>query len=223
MISLPRISQLLQQNFQRNGFAVVPDALNQELTRRWRQWAERLKTNALTIKRAHGDFQLVYRVVPGEVIREQWPELFAFYEDPATLQWIRDMTRETAVCTSSSLRSAINLNIMESTDSVYRWHFDAVPYTLLLYLNDVVPEDGGAMQLVPQCKPQVQPDLSQARIVDLWPKAGTCILMDGTRCYHRVSRLLRPTTRLSIPLVYPNSKAAQRPMGLDDYLYKESA
>lgn len=223
MIFLPRISQYLRQNFQHNGFVVVPDVLNRELVGQWRQQAERLKTNALTIKRNNGEFELVYRVVPGEVIREQWPELFAFYGDPATLQWIKDVTGETAICTSLSLRSAVNLNIMESTDSVYRWHFDAVPYTLLLYLNDVIPEDGGAMQIIPECKPQLRPDLSHAHIVNVWPQAGTGILMDGTRCYHRVSRLLRPTTRLSIPLVYPNSEAAQRPEGLDEYLYKESA
>jgi hypothetical protein len=35
--------------------------------------------------------------------------------------------------------------------------------------------------------------------------------------------LLRPSMRLSIPLVYPNTKAVRRPPGLDTYLYKESA
>lgn len=220
---LPSVPNILRREFQKNGYAAIANALPAEFIARWRQRAELLKSKALTIHRSDGSFELVYRVVPGEVIQAQWPELFAFYNDPEVIAWIKDVTGEETICTSSSLRSAVNLNIMESADSIYRWHFDAVPYTMLLYLNDIVPRDGGAMQMVPGCKPHVQPDLDNAEVVELWPTAGTLVLMDGTRCYHRVSKLLRPNTRLSIPLVYPNTEAAQRPSGLDAYLYKESA
>lgn len=220
---LPSVRDNLRRAFQKNGYAAIPNALPSELIARWRQKAEHLKANALTIHRSDGSFELVYRVVPGEVIQAQWPELFAFYHDPDVIAWIKDVTGEQSIYTSSSLRSAVNLNIMESADSVYRWHFDAVPYTMLLYLNDIVPSDGGAMQMVPGCKPHVQPDLDNAEVIELWPTAGTLVLMDGTRCYHRVSKLLRPSTRLSIPLVYPNKEPIQRPPGLDAYLYKESA
>lgn len=220
---LPSIPNSLRRVFQENGYAAIPNALPLDLIVRWRQKAEHLKTNALAIHRSEGGFELVYSVITGEVIQNQWPELFAFYSDPSVLAWIRELTGERTICTSSSLRSAVNLNIMESTDSVYRWHFDAVPYTMLLYLNDIVADDGGAMQIVPGCKPHVQPDLHNAEVVELWPTAGMLVLMDGARCYHRVSKLLRPSTRLSIPLVYPNTEAVQRPPGLDTYLYKQSA
>jgi hypothetical protein len=213
----------MRREFQQTGYAVMRGALPLNLTERWRQKAEQLKTNALTIERSDGEFKLVYRVVTGEVIQSQWPELFAFYSDPSIPGWTKDLTGENEIYTSSSLRSAVNLNIMENTDSVYRWHFDAIPYTLLLYLNDIVPEDGGAMQMVPGCEPHRVPDLERSHIVELWPTAGTLVLMDGTRCYHRVSQLLRSNTRFSIPLVYPNTERIQRPLGLDTYLYKKSA
>jgi hypothetical protein len=220
---LPPVSSVLRQHFQQNGYAVVPHALPAGLIDRWWRQAEQLKEQARTIKRADGEFELVYRVVTGETIRSQWPELFAFYNDREMLDWIKDISGEKLICTSQYLCSAVNLNIMESAESVYRWHFDAVAYTALIYLNDILPEDGGAMQMVPGCEPHVRPDLNSAGIVELWPTAGTLILMDGTRCYHRVSRLLRPTTRLSIPLVYPNTASIQRPAGLDSYLYKDAA
>ena len=219
---LPPISPEAQHDFRQNGYISLPHVLPAELTERWRQKSQQLKGGALTIKRSEGGFELVYRVVTGNVIQDQWPELFAFYKDPQVLEWIRDISEEDEICTSSFLRSAVNLNIMESTDSVYRWHFDAVPYTMLIYLNDIVAQDGGAMEMVPGCRPHTVPDLAKSPIVQLWPTAGTWVLMDGTRCYHRVSQLLHPYTRLSIPLVYPNTKQDQRPAGLDAYLYRES-
>jgi len=220
---LPSVSAQMRREFQRTGYSVVQAALPLDLTTRWRRKAEKLKANALTVKRSDKEFQLVYRVVTGDVIHYRWHELFSFYRNPAVLAWIKKLTGERTIYTSPSLRSAVNLNIMESTDSVYRWHFDAVPYTMLLYLNDVTPANGGAMQIVPDCKPHSEPDLRRAGIVELWPTAGTVVLMDGTRCYHRVAQLLRPDTRFSIPLVYPNKEDVQRPAGLDAYLYKKSA
>jgi hypothetical protein len=107
----------------------------------------------------------------------------------------------------------------DDVDSVYRWHFDAVPYTVLLYLTDVRREDGGALEIVPNCQPHQVPDWT-ARAAQFWPAAGTLVLMDGTRCYHRVAPLLRPSVRFSIPLVYPNTEGThERPAGLDSYLY----
>ena len=219
---LPPIFSGARRDFLQNGYVALPQALPAGLTEQWREKSGQLRDGSLMIKRSEGGFELVYRVVTGEVIQAQWPELFAFYKDSQVLEWISNISGENEICTSSSLRSAVNLNIMESTDSVYRWHFDAVPYTMLIYLNDIAATDGGAMEMVPDCRPHRAPDLTRSHIVQLWPRAGTVVLMDGTRCYHHVSQLLRPYTRLSIPLVYPNSKEVDRPAGLDAYLYRES-
>jgi hypothetical protein len=67
------------------------------------------------------------------------------------------------------------------------------------------------------------PDTSTAGIVSLVPARGTIVVVDGTRCYHRVTPLLRPALRLSVPLVFPNAQGLSRPTGLDPYLYGENA
>jgi 2OG-Fe(II) oxygenase superfamily len=192
------------------------------LVARWRQRALQMVEHARTIRRRDGAFDLVYRVVTGDVIRSKWPELFAFYQDEHTVEWIRQVTGDDAVCNSERILSAVNLNIMDSEQAVYRWHFDAVAYTVLIYLTDTKPEGGGALEMIPRCRPYEVPDLAAAQAVQLFPGAGTIVLMDGTRCYHRVSPMKRPTLRLSIPLVYPNTAAGSCPAGLDSYLYDQA-
>ncbi len=213
-------SDRLRQEFQRTHYVMVRQALPPATLKRWRKQAAQLAHCARRIERKTGDVQLVYRVLTGEMIRDQWPELFARYHDPAVLDWIKEVTGKRAIFTSPHLQWAVNLNIMDNVQSVYRWHFDAVPYTALLYLTNVQPEDGGALELIANCRPHKIPAPNRSHPVQLWPSAGTLLLMDGTRCYHRVTPLLRPKVRFSIPLVYPNSRHATRDTGLDSYLYE---
>jgi len=213
--------QTLWQAFAHNRFLIVPDALPRSLVENWRQQALRTIQHARAIARHDGAHDLVYRVVTGEVIRDHWPELFAFYQDEQTVRWVREVTGDAGIGPSARILSAVNLNIMDSMEAVYRWHFDAVPYTLLIYLTDTAPEDGGALEMIQGCGPHEAPDLSVAQIVRHFPAAGTVVLMDGTRCYHRVGPMLRAALRLSIPLVYSAKNASQRPAGLDSYLYEQ--
>ena len=222
-LRLPASGQL-RSEFQQQHYVLAASALPPMLLRAWRQKAQEISPSARLIERTDGELPLKYRVMTGEMIRDLWPELFTFYHDPGLRDWIRDVTGERQIITSPQLRSAVNLNIIEGTDSIYRWHFDAIPYTVLLYLNDVRPDDGAALELVPGCAPYSVPDRINARRVALWPTAGTLVLMDGTRCYHHVTPLLRPVTRFSIPLVYPSvDMQRERPDGLDAYLYEPAA
>jgi hypothetical protein len=212
-----------KKEFARGKYLVVDEALPAAFLRDARTRAHEVAEFARSIRRTDGEFRLVYRVVTGEVIQERWPELFALYRDSVFPEWIQAVTGEDAIVTSSAIQSAVNLNIMQG-DSIYRWHFDAVPYTLLLYISDVRREDGGALQMVPAREPYDIPDLARTPHIEVWPTAGTLVLMDGTRCYHHVAPLRRPMTRFSIPMVYPTAAAAAklRPNGLDSYLYESA-
>jgi hypothetical protein len=159
----------------------------------------------------------------GHDIRTHWPELFEFYNSRYLLAWLKRITGDNTIQTSQHLESALNLNILDSSDFVYRWHFDAVSFTVILYLTDVLPQDGGALRLIPDCRPHIAPDISASKVVEIRPRAGTILVMDGTRCYHSVAPLLRKVLPLSIPLVYPNNEASTRPSGLDSYLYDQAA
>jgi hypothetical protein len=219
---LPEVVSLRPQ-FERDGFVAVAEALPVSLTRKWRQHAEKMKAFARTILRRERGSELAYRVVTGDDIRSHWPELFALYNNRYLLAWLKNITGDNTIQTSQHLESALNLNILDTSSFVYRWHFDAVPFTVILYLTGVLPQDGGALRIIPNCRPHVAPDICKSKVVEIRPTAGTILVMDGTRCYHSVAPMLRKVLRLSIPLVYPNREGSTRPSGLDSYLYDRAA
>jgi hypothetical protein len=214
----------LRVDFQRDRVVVVHHALPSSLIARWRYHALGLRRFAATVTRRESGFDLIYRVLTGDHIRVHWPELFAFYNNGDLLAWVKNVTGDSTTSLSQHIRSAVNLNILDTTDCRYRWHFDVMSYTVLLYLTDCAPQDGGALNLIPDCQKHIPPDLATARITQIWPRAGTIVVMDGTRCYHSVAPMLRKALRLSVPLVFPNSEASvRRPPGLDAYLYPRAA
>lgn len=195
--------------FARELFVAVPEFLPRETARSWCDPAERLsRRQGIPIERGGAD-RLSYTVVTGDAIREQWPELYQVYESTEMRAWVQGVTGARSIFTSSHLASAININRLQTTDHLYRWHFDAAPYTLLLYLTDSTPADGGALEIAGL----------DGRVHAIVPRQGMAVLMDGSQRRHRVAPLARPALRLSIPMVYPATAAHQRPAGLDDYLY----
>jgi hypothetical protein len=230
MSSLPQNSALgrhqlrfeakFPQVFKRDQCVIVPDALAQGVVREWRDRALELASQfAVSINRQSDGHVLSYRVVTGEVIRDGWPELWDFYQAASTREWASRITGE-QVITSDHIRSAININVLERPGNVYRWHVDAVPHTLLLFLTDHEAEDGGVLEIAPGAAPgqNMEEFLAHTPKLSLLPRAGTAVLMDGTRCYHRATPILRPCLRLSVPMVYP-VEGGERPAGLDEYLY----
>jgi hypothetical protein len=209
-------------DFQRNCFVAVPEALPAELVSRWRHQARHMMRYARTVTRREQGFELAYRVITGDDIRAHWRELFDCYKSGELLEWIGAVTGDNQVRVSQEIQSAVNLNILDTTASLYRWHFDAVPYTAILYLTDVRPRDGGALRLIANCEPHVPPDPAASKITEIFPRTGTMLVMDGTRCYHNVAPMLRAAVRLSVPLVFPGKQATARPPGLDSYLYNRA-
>lgn len=219
-IRLLELDDRHRTSFARDGYVVVHDALPEATITRWRKRAHELFSHARDIDKVSDGHVLAYRVLTGDVVRDEFAELYDFYAAPSTLLWIAAVTGEREIHASPNLLSAVNVNILQSGDS-YHWHFDANPYTALLYLSTTPPSAGGELELYPNLGPQnTSPEDLAARVkVTLPTRAGTLVLMDGSITYHRVALVVEACDRLSVPMVYPPFREELRPPELDDYLY----
>ena len=204
--------QKWRQEFSRDKLVLIRDAVSSEVILKWSSIAEELVEDyGVDIHRENDGMPLDYRVVTGDVIRQHWRELYDFYTSPKTRDWVRNLTGDGHIFVSRNLKSSVNINSMRTPGQIYRWHTDAIPYTLLLFLTDVPESDGGALEITPAgCGDSP---------VAIQPRAGSIVLMDGSICRHRVAPLLSPRQRLTVPMVYPTVEDDSRPPGLDDYLY----
>jgi 2OG-Fe(II) oxygenase superfamily len=210
--------------FTDNGYLIVDKVIPPDLCDSWRQTALRIaQDTGRSIRKETGNDLLQYRVVTGETIKDCWPELYDFYSAPDLRSWISELTGTQGIALSSHLQSAININVLNEPGEVYRWHFDAVPYTALLYLSDSQPEDGGFLEFYPNANLKNSETLPAQEKIQFLPRRGSLVLMDGTRCYHRVSPILRRHERISIPMVFPTQSRQARPENLDSYLYDQAA
>lgn len=208
MLRLPREEEV-HQRFRDSGILLVRDALDAAA-------ASDLEGEALAlagragrhIRRASDAGVLDYRVITGDVIRTDAPRLHAIYESAELLDWIRAVTGTATVALSPHQRSAINVNVLDTAGQEYRWHTDAVPFTVLLFLTTVPASAGG--ELLVRTDP--------GAVMAIAPVAGSLVLMDGRRCAHAVAPLREDALRISVPMVFPEVED-RRPAGLDDYLY----
>lgn len=197
--------------FDRDAYIVCHDVLSPALASESRAKALDIgRRHARRVERESESHLLRYRVVTGDVVMAEWPELFAAYQSFELRAWVARIAGTPAMFPSSHLRSAININIMGEPGEIYRWHTDAWGFTVLLYLSDSDKNDGGNLEVrLP----------GAADVMSMVPSAGALVLMDGTRCVHRVSPILRPHERISVPMVFSPTEQQQRPAGLDEYLY----
>jgi hypothetical protein len=205
-------AERLRQKFARDSYVICHEVIAADDATTFRDRALQVAAaHARRIEQQSAGHVLRYRVVTGDVIREQWPEVFALYTSARMGDWVRDVTAAERIFPSSHMRSAININALGEPGEIYRWHHDAAGFTLLLYLTDSALEDGGALELQP-------PD--RAETITILPESGMAVLMDGTRCLHRAAPILRQHQRISIPMVFTTTADHARPAGLDDYLYR---
>ena len=239
---LPAASQL-RGAFHENGFALVRGMIDSEASAALAALAQQLLARrGVHIVRRSGDDTLDYRVVTGDVIQREAPPLWNLFASADLLAWIRDVTDAGEVTRSPHLRSAVNVNCLDTAGQGYPWHTDAVPFTGLLFLT-TLPESAGGEFLVrrnpggsaSRNPPYTDPGGSATRnppytdaasrnpphdagVVAIRPVNGEFLLMDGARCAHAVAPLRENTLRLSVPMVFPAAPSA-RPDGLDDFLY----
>ena len=198
-----------RQAFAREGFVLVAQCCLPQSLADLSAAAERVaRQSSISIDRRPEGSPLVYRVVSGERVAADAPLLFDLYRSPQLLAWIASVTGQPSVSLSPHLRSAVNVNCLSVTGEEYPEHRDAVPYTGLLFLNDLDDAAGGQFVI----------RSARGRRVEIQPRLGIFVLMDGTRCPHSVAPLRRDVLRLTMPMVFP-AIAAERPTGLDEYLY----
>jgi hypothetical protein len=208
MLRLPAADSV-RERFRETGAALVRDALDAAA-------ASELAAEALALGRRAGRHirrssdagVLDYAVITGDEIKRDAARLYALYESADLLDWIRAVTEIRTVGRSPYLRSAVNINVLGSRGQEYRWHTDAVPFTVLLFLTTVPPEAGGELLM----------RIGKDDVMAIPPVAGQLLLMDGQRCAHAVAPLLDDVPRITMPMVFP-ATAMDRPDGLDDYLY----
>ena len=172
------------------------------------------------VVRRSGDDTLDYRVVTGDVIQAEAPPLWNLFASADLLAWIRDVTGVGEVTRSPHLRSAVNINCLDTAGQGYPWHTDAVPFTGLLFLTTLPASAGGEFLIRrnPGGSASRNPPYDSPGVVAIRPVNGEFLLMDGARCAHAVAPLRENTLRLSVPMVFPAAPSA-RPDGLDDFLY----
>jgi hypothetical protein len=196
--------------FLREGYLLVPESLHATVAGDVAIAARKLvDASAASIDRRSTGARLIYRVVTGERIQSDAPMLFDLYSSPTLLEWVRHVTGCRGVSRSPHLPSSVNLNCLTARGDEYPAHRDAIPYTVLLFLSDVARDAGG--QLLIQ---SLQGEMAAIR-----PRLGQLVLIDGARCQHAVAPLRRDTWRVTMPMVFPMAHA-ERPAGLDDYLYR---
>lgn len=195
--------------FARDGFVAAPRCAPDDVLAALATEAECVaRTSSVPIDRRPEGAGLVYRVVSGERLRAEAPALFSLYQSAELLDWVAAVTGSASVSRSPHIRSAVNLNCLTRAGERYPEHRDAVPYTALLFLSDLDETAGGEFVI----------QAIDGRRVEIRPALGGFVLMDGARCPHAVAPLRRDVWRLTVPMVFP-AVAAERPEGLDDYLY----
>ena len=180
---------------------------------------------------------LRYSVIDGYQIRAQLPDVWNLYIGP-----VRELLSKMAQQELDPLesRAGVNVNIMAPGRSEYRWHFDRVPVTAVLYLNEV---SGGETELYPNvrfvlanqdrvraqklldrvsCSTAMRGILSRRVVVS--PRAGRIVTFEGNRCWHSVRGVEGGNHRVNILLAYDREGAPSvAAEGLDAYLYSNDA
>src|SRR5262245_16612036 len=170
-LELPAPGSLLAQ-FARNTYVICRNVIHLGRIAGLREKAlEIARRHARRIEQQTDEHLLNYRVVPGDALATEWPELVSTYRSPELRHWVGAVTGAHAVFPSTHQRSAININVMGEPGEVYRWHKDASGFTLLLYLSNSLEADGGRLELR-------APGASSTMTMS--PVAGTVVLMDGT-------------------------------------------
>ncbi len=179
---------------------------------------------------------LRYCVIDGEQIKQHLSKIWTLYQG-AVNERVNKLT-STEVVPLTNTRVGVNVNIMPPGRSEYRWHYDRVSVTGILYLTAV---EGGETVLYPNYRillenrdrmrvQRMLDRLLQVRMIRdtlrektvVTPHPGRLAIQRGNRSWHSVRPVRGNHERIAIILAY-DVPGAQFPMekSLDSYLYTQ--
>lgn len=188
------------------------------------------------IYRASGDRPLHYRVIDGECIAADLPDLISLY---ARINIIVNEAMREELVPLENRRVGLNVNVTPA-GGTYRWHYDRNAVTAILYLNAV---PGGETEIYPNYRLFMEGTRYSAlqraadrvmemrlvrglfgKLVRVAPEPGLLVAMRGNRCLHSVRPVEGATDRINVIMAYdrPGAQFAVAPQ-LDQYLYEEQA
>lgn len=188
------------------------------------------------VYRAAGDRPLHYRVIDGECISADLPDLISLY---ARINIIVNEAMGEELVPLEDLRVGLNVNVTPA-GGTYRWHYDRNAVTAILYLNAV---PGGETEIYPNYRlfmegarysalQRIADRVLEMRIVRgmfgklvrVAPEPGLLVAMRGNRCLHSVRPVEGDADRINVIMAYdrPGVQFAVAPQ-LDQYLYQGQA
>ncbi|MFG3319603.1 2OG-Fe(II) oxygenase [Streptomyces sp. NPDC048171] len=151
--------------------------------------------------------EISYRLIDGEAVATRLPWLRSLYEDPFLR--LAETVSGRLLEVDTSLRSAVNINILPAHGGGYEWHCDTNPVTGVLFLTSHPDGQGGALELTGP----------GGHVWRIQPLEGYLAFFDARKSPHRVTSASTP--RISAPMnFYLQGEGRIRPKGLDDRLYR---
>jgi hypothetical protein len=223
---------------ERLGYQVVDDFLTRDRCRALLEKINRFR-NEHALQEVHRPMKgrsLRYRVIQGEQIRDELPDIWELYAGK-----VNKLVNESLgypLAPLENLRAGVNINLMHPNQSSYRWHYDRACVTSILYLNEV---EGGETELYPNYRVllrkgkystiqrgldrliQIGPVMSTfGNMVRVSPKVGRLVMMRADRAWHSVRPVLGDQERINVILSY-DFPGTPFPMeeGLDSYIYTQ--
>ena len=185
------------------------------------------------VYRAAGDRPLHYRVIDGECISADLPDLISLY---ARINIIVNEAIGEELVPLEDRRVGLNVNVTPA-GGTYRWHYDRNAVTAILYLNAV---PGGETEIYPNYRLFMEGARYSAlqriadrvlemrivrgmfgRLVQVAPETGLLVAMRGNRCLHSVRPVEGDADRINVIMAYdlPGAQFEVAPQ-LDRYLYE---
>ena len=184
------------------------------------------------VDRPYKERNLQYSVINGQQVENYLPTIWQLYEKVNLL--VNKVSGQNLVPLTDKMPT-VNINIIKPGGE-YRWHYDRNAITALLYLNTV---EGGELEVYPNYRlgnknkkfsweQKLWDALLKLKLirnffgnkVEIKPRQGMIVIMQGNRCLHSVKALEGNQERINIVMAY-DIPGIEFPIeqGLNSYLY----